>query len=211
MNLDELNPGDIIRFKPAEYRVNLFGRDVSKEDFEVCYLKLNDSFPEAIIQVPMIEKQKDIHGKEFITKERYIKYGVHAKEILLVKHLDRNNKRWRWITDRIGIGECYPTLYYSCIANNEFARFNWQTWGNDGYYHCPFCDKQLNTVNEIEDTKPQPGAKIEFKSCDCEGWTNRYNEYKKYVKAKARMEKLENKIMESTELPFKKNHDNGDI
>ena len=38
-----------------------------------------------------------------------------------------------------------------------------------------------------------------------------YNEYKKYVKAKARMEKLENKIMESTELPFKKNHDNEDI
>ena len=159
MNLYDLNPGDIIRIKPAEYRVNIFRRDITKEEFEVCHLKLNDSFPEAIIQVPMIEKQKDINGKEFIVSERYIKYGVNAKEILLVEHLNRNTKRWNWIVNRIAIGDNYPTLYYSIIAGNEFARFNWQTWGDDGFYHCPFCDKELNSVHEIEDRDEKAAKK----------------------------------------------------
>ncbi len=206
MTLDELNPGDIIRFKPADWRVNIFHRDVSKEEFEVCHLKLNDSFPEAIIQVPMIEKKKDINGKEFIVKEQYIKYGVAAKEIEVVKHPDRNNKRWGWIVNRIGIGTNYPTLYYSGIANNEYARFNWQAWGSDGYYHCPFCDKQLNTVNEIEDTEPGPGVKIVFKNCDCDGWTKRNEKYQKYIKTKIKLEKLENEILDGTKLPYKEDH-----
>lgn len=205
MTLTDLNPGDIIRPVPAEWRVNIFGagRDISKETFEIYYLKLNDSFPEVIIQVPMIEKQKDIHGKEFITRERYITYGLNAQEIEVVEHLARNNKRWRWISDRIGIGDNYPTLYYSCIAKNEYAKFNWQTWGKDGYYHCPFCDKQLNTVAEIEDTKPEKGAKVVFIACDCEGWKKRYDKWVKYTKTKAKLEKLEKEVLDPTEIPWK--------
>ena len=204
MTLTDLNPGDIIRIKPSDWRVNIFHRDISKEEFEVSHLKLNDSFPEAIVQVPMIEKQKDIHGKEFVTKEQYFDYGLSASEIEVVEHLARNTKRWNWIVDRCYIGTNYPTLYYSIIAGNEFAKFNWQTWGNDGYYHCPFCDKKLNTVDEIEETRrPDPNVSSEVKSCDCEGWKKRYEKYEKYLKAKTRMEKLKEEILKDTKRPWR--------
>ena len=189
MNIYDLNPGDIIRIKPAEYRVNIFRRDITEEEFEVTHLKLNDSFPEARIQVPMIEKQKDVNGKEFIVSERYIDYGVNAKEILVVEHLNRNTKRWNWIVDRIAIGDNYPTLYYSIIAGNELARFNWQTWGDDGFYHCPFCDKELNSVHEIEDRDEKAAKNVILKSCDCEKWKARYKKYEQYLKAKNKRRK----------------------
>lgn len=203
MNIYDLNPGDIIRIKPAEYRVNIFRRDITEEEFEVTHLKLNDSFPEARIQVPMIEKQKDINGKEFIVSERYIDYGVNAKEIQVVEHLNRNTKRWNWIVDRIAIGDNYPTLYYSIIAGNEFARFNWQTWGDDGFYHCPFCDKELNSVHEIEDRDEKAAKNVVLKSCDCEEWKARYKKYEQYLKAKNKMEKLEAELLKETRLPYK--------
>lgn len=203
MNIYDLNPGDIIRIKPAEYRVNIFRRDIAEEEFEVTYLKLNDSFPEARIQVPMIEKQKDVNGKEFIVSERYIDYGINAKEIQVVEHLNRNTKRWNWIVDRIAIGDNYPTLYYSIIARNEFARFNWQTWGDDGFYHCPFCDKELNSVHEIEDRNEKAAKNVILKSCDCEEWKARYKKYEQYLKAKNKMEKLEAELLKETRLPHK--------
>lgn len=203
MNIYDLNPGDIIRIKPAEYRVNIFRRDITEEEFEVTYLKLNDSFPEARIQVPMIEKQKDVNGKEFIVSERYIDYGINAKEIQVVEHLNRNTKRWNWIVDRIAIGDNYPTLYYSIIARNEFARFNWQTWGDDGFYHCPFCDKELNSVHEIEDRNEKAAKNVILKSCDCEEWKARYKKYEQYLKAKNKMEKLEAELLKETRLPHK--------
>lgn len=203
MNIYDLNPGDIIRIKPAEYRVNIFRRDITEEEFEVTYLKLNDSFPEARIQVPMIEKQKDVNGKEFIVSERYIDYGIDAKEIQVVEHLNRNTKRWNWIVDRIAIGDNYPTLYYSIIARNEFARFNWQTWGDDGFYHCPFCDKELNSVHEIEDRNEKAAKNVILKSCDCEEWKARYKKYEQYLKAKNKMEKLEAELLKETRLPHK--------
>ena len=203
MNIYDLNPGDIIRIKPAEYRVNIFKRDITEEEFEVTHLKLNDSFPEARVQVPMIEKSKDINGKEFIVSERYIDYGVNAKEIQVVEHLNRNTKRWNWIVDRIAIGDNYPTLYYSIIAGNEFARFNWQTWGDDGFYHCPFCDKELNSVNEIEDRDKKAAKNVILKSCDCEEWKARYKKYEQYLKAKNKMEKLEAELLKETRLPHK--------
>lgn len=203
MNIYDLNPGDIIRIKPAEYRVNIFRRDITEEEFEVTHLKLNDSFPEARIQVPMIEKQKDVNGKEFIVSERYIDYGVNAKEIQVVEHLNRNTKRWNWIVDRIAIGDNYPTLYYSIIAGNEFARFNWQTWGDDGFYHCPFCDKELNSVHEIEDRDEKAAKNVVLKSCDCEEWKARYKKYEQYLKAKNKMEKLEAELLKETRLPRK--------
>lgn len=203
MNIYDLNPGDIIRIKPAEYRVNIFRRDITEEEFEITHLKLNDSFPEARIQVPMIEKQKDVNGKEFIVSERYIDYGVNAKEIQLVEHLNRNTKRWNWIVDRIAIGDNYPTLYYSIIAGNEFARFNWQTWGDDGFYHCPFCDKELNSVHEIEDRDKKAAKNVVLKSCDCEEWKARYKKYEQYLKAKNKMEKLEAELLKETRLPHK--------
>lgn len=203
MNIYDLNPGDIIRIKPAEYRVNIFRRDITEEEFEVTHLKLNDSFPEARIQVPMIEKQKDVNGKEFIVSERYIDYGVNAKEIQVVEHLNRNTKRWNWIVDRIAIGDNYPTLYYSIIAGNEFARFNWQTWGDDGFYHCPFCDKELNSVHEIEDRDEKAAKNVILKSCDCEEWKARYKKYEQYLKAKNKMEKLEAELLKETRLPYK--------
>lgn len=203
MNIYDLNPGDIIRIKPAEYRVNIFRRDITEEEFEVTHLKLNDSFPEARIQVPMIEKQKDVNGKEFIVSERYIDYGVNAKEIQVVEHLNRNTKRWNWIVDRIAIGDNYPTLYYSIIAGNEFARFNWQTWGDDGFYHCPFCDKELNSVHEIEDRDEKAAKNVVLKSCDCEEWKARYKKYEQYLKAKNKMEKLEVELLKETRLPRK--------
>lgn len=203
MNIYDLNPGDIIRIKPAEYRVNIFRRDITEEEFEVTHLKLNDSFPEARIQVPMIEKQKDVNGKEFIISERYIDYGVNAREIQVVEHLNRNTKRWNWIVDRIAIGDNYPTLYYSIIAGNEFARFNWQTWGDDGFYHCPFCDKELNSVHEIEDRDEKAAKNVILKSCDCEEWKARYKKYEQYLKAKNKMEKLEAELLKETRLPHK--------
>lgn len=203
MNIYDLNPGDIIRIKPAEYRVNIFRRDITEEEFEVTYLKLNDSFPEARIQVPMIEKQKDVNGKEFIVSERYIDYGINAKEIQVVEHLNRNTKRWNWIVDRIAIGDNYPTLYYSIIARNEFARFNWQTWGDDGFYHCPFYDKELNSVHEIEDRNEKAAKNVILKSCDCEEWKARYKKYEQYLKAKNKMEKLEAELLKETRLPHK--------
>jgi hypothetical protein len=203
MNIYDLNPGDIIRIKPAEYRVNIFRRDITEEEFEVTHLKLNDSFPEAKIQVPMIEKQKDVNGKEFIVSERYIDYGVNAKEIQVVEHLNRNTKRWNWIVDRFAIGDNYPTLYYSIIAGNEFARFNWQTWGDDGFYHCPFCDKELNSVHEIEDRDEKAAKNVVLKSCDCEEWKARYKKYEQYLKAKNKMEKLEAELLKETRLPHK--------
>lgn len=204
MNIYDLNPGDIIRIKPAEYRVNIFKRDITEEEFEVTHLKLNDSFPEARIQIPMIEKQKDVNGKEFIVSKRYIDYGVNAKEIQVVEHLNRNTKRWNWIVDRIAIGDNYPTLYYSIIAGNEFARFNWQTWGDDGFYHCPFCDKELNSVHEIEDRDEKAAKNVILKSCDCEEWKARYKKYEQYLKAKNKMEKLEAELLKETQLPYKK-------
>lgn len=203
MNIYDLNPGDIIRIKPAEYRVNIFKRDITEEEFEVTHLKLNDSFPEARVQVPMIEKPKDVNGKEFIVSKRYIDYGVNAKEIQVVEHLNRNTKRWNWIVDRIAIGDNYPTLYYSIIAGNEFARFNWQTWGDDGFYHCPFCDKELNSVNEIEDRDKKAAKNVILKSCDCEEWKARYKKYEQYLKAKNKMEKLEAELLKETRLPHK--------
>lgn len=203
MNIYDLNPGDIIRIKPAEYRVNIFKRDITEEEFEVTHLKLNDSFPEARIQVPMIEKQKDVNGKEFIVSERYIDYGVNAKEIQVVEHLNRNTKRWNWIVDRIAIGDNYPTLYYSIIAGNEFARFNWQTWGDDGFYHCPFCDTELNSVHEIEDRDEKAAKNVVLKSCDCKEWKARYKKYEQYLKAKNKMEKLEAELLKETRLPHK--------
>lgn len=203
MNIYDLNPGDIIRIKPAEYRVNIFRRDITDEEFEITHLKLNDSFPEARIQVPMIEKQKDVNGKEFIVSERYIDYGVNAKEIQVVEHLNRNTKRWNWIVDRVAIGDNYPTLYYSIIAGNEFARFNWQTWGDDGFYHCPFCDKELNSVHEIEDRDEKAAKKVILKSCDCEEWKARYKKYEQYLKTKNKMEKLEAELLKETRLPHK--------
>ena len=203
MNIYDLNPGDIIRIKPAEYRVNIFRRDITEEEFEVTHLKLNDSFPEARVQVPMIEKQKDVNGKEFIVSKRYIDYGVNAKEIQVVEHLNRNTKRWNWIVDRIAIGDNYPTLYYSIIAGNEFARFNWQTWGDDGFYHCPFCDKELNSVHEIEDRDEKAAKNVILKSCDCEEWKARYKKYEQYLKAKNKMEKLEAELLKETRLPHK--------
>lgn len=203
MNIYDLNPGDIIRIKPAEYRVNIFKRDITEEEFEVTHLKLNDSFPEARVQVPMIEKLKDVNGKEFIVSKRYIDYGVNAKEIQVVEHLNRNTKRWNWIVDRIAIGDNYPTLYYSIIAGNEFARFNWQTWGDDGFYHCPFCDKELNSVNEIEDRDKKAAKNVILKSCDCEEWKARYKKYEQYLKAKNKMEKLEAELLKETRLPHK--------
>ena len=203
MNIYDLNPGDIIRIKPAEYRVNIFRRDITEEEFEITHLKLNDSFPEAKIQVPMIEKQKDVNGKEFIVRERYIDYGVNAKEIQVVEHLNRNTKRWNWIVDRFAIGDNYPTLYYSVIAGNEFARFNWQTWGDDGFYHCPFCDKKLNSVHEIEDRDEKAAKNVVLKSCDCEEWKARYKKYEQYLKAKNKMEKLEAELLKETRLPHK--------
>lgn len=203
MNIYDLNPGDIIRIKPAEYRVNIFRRDITEEEFEVTHLKLNDSFPEAKVQVPMIEKQKDVNGKEFIVSERYIDYGVNAKEIQVVEHLNRNTKRWNWIVDRIAIGDNYPTLYYSVIAGNEFARFNWQTWGDDGFYHCPFCDKELNSVHEIEDRDEKAAKNVILKSCDCEEWKARYKKYEQYLKAKNKIEKLEAELLKETRLPHK--------
>jgi hypothetical protein len=205
MNIYDLNPGDIIRIKPAEYRVNIFRRDITEEEFEITHLKLNDSFPEAKIQVPMIEKQKDVNGKEFIVSERYIDYGVNAKEIQVVEHLNRNTKRWNWIVDRFAIGDNYPTLYYSIIAGNEFARFNWQTWGDDGFYHCPFCDKELNSVHEIEDRDKKAAKNVVLKSCDCEEWKARYKKYEQYLKAKNKMEKLEAELLKETRLPHKEN------
>lgn len=204
MQISELNPGDIIKIAISEWRVNVFGRDISDEEFEVSYIKLNDSFPEAIVQVPMIEKQKDIHGQEFIVSERYLNYGVDAREIKLVEHLARNNKRWNWIVNRIGIGDNYPTLYHSAIAGSEYARYNWQTWGKDGFYHCPFCDEKLNTVNEIEETDKDETPNIKLKACTCEGWVKRYEKYEKYLKAKTQIEKLEKDMLKSTELPDKK-------
>ena len=203
MNIYDLNPGDIIRIKPAEYRVNIFKRDITEEEFEVTHLKLNDSFPEARIQIPMIEKSKDVNGKEFIVSKRYIDYGVNAKEIQVVEHLNRNTKRWNWIVDRIAIGDNYPTLYYSIIAGNEFARFNWQTWGDDGFYHCPFCDKELNSVHEIEDRDEKAAKNVILKSCDCEEWKARYKKYEQYLKAKNKMEKLEAELLKETRLPHK--------
>ena len=203
MNIYDLNPGDIIRIKPAEYRVNIFRRDITEEEFEITHLKLNDSFPEARIQVPMIEKQKDVNGKEFIISERYIDYGVNAKEIQVVEHLNRNTKRWDWIVDRIAIGDNYPTLYYSIIAGNEFARFNWQTWGDDGFYYCPFCDKELNSVHEIEDRDEKAAKNVILRSCDCEEWKARYKKYEQYLKAKNKMEKLEAELLKETRLPHK--------
>ena len=203
MNIYDLNPGDIIRIKPAEYRVNIFKRDITEEEFEVTHLKLNDSFPEARVQVPMIEKPKDVNGKEFIVSKRYIDYGVNAKEIQVVEHLNRNTKRWNWIVDRIAIGDNYPTLYYSIIAGNEFARFNWQTWGDDGFYHCPFCDKELNSVHEIEDRDEKAAKNVILKSCDCEEWKARYKKYEQYLKAKNKMEKLEAELLKETQLPHK--------
>ena len=203
MNIYDLNPGDIIRIKPAEYRVNIFKRDITEEEFEVTHLKLNDSFPEARVQVPMIEKPKDVNGKEFIVSKRYIDYGVNAKEIQVVEHLNRNTKRWNWIVDRIAIGDNYPTLYYSIIAGNEFARFNWQTWGDDGFYHCPFCDKELNSVHEIEDRDEKAAKNVILKSCDCEEWKARYKKYEQYLKAKNKMEKLEAELLKETRLPHK--------
>lgn len=203
MNIYDLNPGDIIRIKPAEYRVNIFRRDITEEEFEVTHLKLNDSFPEAKVQIPMIEKQKDVNGKEFIISERYIDYGVNAKEIQVVEHLNRNTKRWNWIVDRVAIGDNYPTLYYSIIAGNEFARFNWQTWGDDGFYHCPFCDKELNSVHEIEDHDEKTAKNVILKSCDCEEWKARYKKYEQYLKAKNKMEKLEAELLKETRLPHK--------
>ena len=203
MNIYDLNPGDIIRIKPAEYRVNIFKRDITEEEFEVTHLKLNDSFPEARVQVPMIEKPKDVNGKEFIVSKRYIDYGVNAKEIQVVEHLNRNTKRWNWIVDRIAIGDNYPTLYYSIIAGNEFARFNWQTWGDDGFYHCPFCDKGLNSVHEIEDRDEKAAKNVILKSCDCEEWKARYKKYEQYLKAKNKMEKLEAELLKETRLPHK--------
>jgi len=203
MNIYDLNPGDIIRIKPAEYRVNIFRRDITEEEFEITHLKLNDSFPEAKIQVPMIEKQKDVNGKEFIVSERYIDYGVNAKEIQVVEHLNRNTKRWNWIVDRFAIGDNYPTLYYSIIAGNEFARFNWQTWGDDGFYHCPFCDKELNSVHEIEDRDKKAAKNVVLKSCDCEEWKARYKKYEQYLKAKNKMEKLEAELLKETRLLHK--------
>lgn len=208
MNIYDLNPGDIIRIKPAEYRVNIFRRDITEEEFEIAHLKLNDSFPEARIQVPMIEKQKDVNGKEFIVSERYIDYGVNAREIQVVEHLNRNTKRWNWIVDRIAIGDNYPTLYYSIIAGNEFARFNWQTWGDDGFYHCPFCDKELNSVHEIEDRDEKAAKNVILKSCDCEEWKTRYKKYEQYLKAKNKMEKLEAELLKETRLPHKDNKRN---
>ena len=203
MNIYDLNPGDIIRIKPAEYRVNIFKRDITEEEFEVTHLKLNDSFPEARVQVPMIEKPKDVNGKEFIVSKRYIDYGVNAKEIQVVEHLNRNTKRWNWIVDRIAIGDNYPTLYYSIIAGNEFARFNWQTWGDDGFYHCPFCDKELNSVHEIEDCDEKAAKNVILKSCDCEEWKARYKKYEQYLKAKNKMEKLEAELLKETRLPHR--------
>lgn len=208
MNIYDLNPGDIIRIKPAKYRVNIFRRDITEEEFEITHLKLNDSFPEAKIQVPMIEKQKDVNGKEFIVSERYIDYGVNAREIQVVEHLNRNTKRWNWIVDRIAIGDNYPTLYYSIIAGNEFARFNWQTWGDDGFYHCPFCDKELNSVHEIEDRDEKAAKNVILKSCDCEEWKARYKKYEQYLKAKDKMEKLEAELLKETRLPHKDNKGN---
>lgn len=208
MNIYDLNPGDIIKIKPAEYRVNIFRRDITEEEFEITHLKLNDSFPEARIQVPMIEKQKDVNGKEFIVSERYIDYGVNAKEIQVVEHLNRNTKRWNWIVDRIAIGDNYPTLYYSVIAGNEFARFNWQTWGDDGFYHCPFCDKELNSVHEIEDRDEKAAKSVILKSCDCEEWKARYKKYEQYLKAKNKMEKLEAELLKETWLSHKDNKRN---
>ena len=151
----------------------------------------------------MIEKQKDVNGKEFIVSERYIDYGVNAREIQVVEHLNRNTKRWNWIVDRIAIGDNYPTLYYSIIAGNEFARFNWQTWGDDGFYHCPFCDKELNSVHEIEDRDEKAAKNVILKSCDCEEWKARYKKYEQYLKAKNKMEKLEAELLKETRLPHK--------
>ena len=204
MKIYELNPGDLVKIEPASYRVNLFRRDIKNEIFEVYYIKLNDSFPRVIVQVPMIEKQKDIHGNEFITKENYIDYSVDASEITVMEHPNRNNKRWSWIVNRIGIGDNYPTLYYSAIAKNEYARFNWQTWGDDGFYHCPFCDKPLNTVDEIEETPKEDTTSIALKSCDCEDWLKRAEKYEKYLKAQAKMKKLENDILKNTEIVNKR-------
>ena len=131
--------------------------------------------------------------------------GVNAKEIQVVEHLNRNTKRWNWIVDRIAIGDNYPTLYYSIIAGNEFARFNWQTWGDDGFYHCPFCDKELNSVHEIEDRDEKAAKKVILKSCECEEWKARYKKYEQYLKAKNKMEKLEAELLKETRLPHKEN------
>ena len=38
MNIYDLNPGDIIRIKPAEYRVNIFKRDITEEE-QTNYVK----------------------------------------------------------------------------------------------------------------------------------------------------------------------------
>jgi len=199
MQIYELNPGDVIRYHRPDWMVNVFGRDISKENFEVHHLKLNDSFPEAVIQVPVIKKQTDVNGKEFVVSERWFTYGVESEYIQLVEHRPRNAKRWNWIVNRVEIGDNYPTLYNSVIANNEYAKYNWQTWGNDGFYHCPFCDKKLNSVKDIEETDTND-INVTLKKCNCEDWKHRETAYEAFLSTKMQLRVMESSLLGDSEL-----------
>lgn len=201
MTIYDLNPGDLIRIKGKDWS---FLEPVLNKDVPIHHLKLNDSFPEAVIAYE--------NGREYDGKKDVTYYGVSPENIALVKHNEDSHKRWCWIANRRDLGDCY-TIYDSPIAKNDRYKYLWQKLKGD-WYVCPFCEKQLNKKSTLEDIPPSYERKKnykdpEIKECDCEAWKNQEKKYKSLLKAQARVEKLKKELTKYTGLeefivPYKK-------
>ena len=193
MTIFDLNPGDIIRIKNMDWS---FLEPVLNKDIPIHHLKINDSFPEAVIEYE--------NGREFPGEEKQTtRYGLSPENFALVKHFDTSDKRWCWIANRREIGDSY-TIYESPIAKDSRYKYMWQRLKGQ-WYVCPFCEKKLNKKSTLEDipasyerSKNYKFPKI--KECDCEGWKNQEKKYKSLLRAEAKVEKLKKELTKGTEL-----------
>lgn len=178
MQIYDLNPGDLIRIKDTTIP---FMADLKGKDVPIYSLKLDDSFPAAIVS--------------WTCSDGYsTSYPFMAEDFYLVEHKDFSDQRWVWIANKINITSSY-TIDKAVISKNDRYKYMWQRWRADGYYHCPYCDKPLNSQDAIEETFDEV-----VNECDCDGWKNQEQKYLNYLKAKEALEQQFNDLVKGTTL-----------
>lgn len=181
MTIYDLNPGDLIKIDINKCFVPSLFEDLKDQFVPINHLKLNDSFPGAVV----LWTRKN--GRE-------MNYSFGPDDIICAKQADYNDKRWCWIANKIGISDSY-TIDKATIAKDDRYKYMWQRWKKDGYYHCPYCDKPLNSQEDIEETFTEV-----INECDCEGWKAREKLYNNMLKTMKRLENQMKKLLQGTYL-----------
>jgi hypothetical protein len=180
----DLNPGDKVVVKKDKYNYGDAWEFADGKEFEIDCMKLNDSFPCALVNL-----KKQAPEKDFVENILHIE----DKNIAKLTKLPRNSKRWQMLVD------CRLVDIGTKIKNSEFNKFNWQVWGIDGFYHCPFCDKKLNKADDIDNGTLDID---EIKTCDCNMWAEREAAYEEWRETQDLANRMKEKILGDSNFSF---------